>query len=740
MNPLDSPVDHEPASPSTLDAAEVRAQLGEAYDRFGPEDRASHAVLLRSIRSPSDVVLDVKNIEERRFVATICTWDRIGALSVIAGVFQAHGLDVVRADVWTLEAPASPARRRRTPRSRGRSNRRAPRPATSLPTHRLLDVFEVTPRDVDGLLSWDRVRGDISALIGHLARGEDEIAREKVLDLVSAAAPSSPSSDVALLPVSVSVSNDLRPDCTVLTIRSADSPGFLFAFSNALATLNFNIVQAEIRTVQAQAQDRFYLTERDGSNITGARRTQELEVATSLINQFTRLLPRSSNPAQALLQFNALTRQMLSRPDWVDGLRDLESRSVLETIADMMGVSKFLWEDFLRMQHENLFPVLVDVPALSDRPSKDDLTTSLAAELHDEAEHEGRAHRLNRFKDREMFRVDLRHITGRIGFGDFSAELSDLADVVIGAAADVCAEALAARIGIPMLGEEPCPWSVCALGKLGGKELGFGSDVELLFAHKGVGTTIGPQRMENSRYFADFVQSFLASLKSMREGIFEIDLRLRPYGNKGPLSTALPAFREYYSVDGPARQFERLALVKLRPIAGDAELGAQLMELRDAYVYSGRALDVEDIRHLRRRQATELAHSGAVNAKYSDGGLVDVEYYVQSTQIVAGYRDPDVRVQGTLDAIEGLARGGHLGPEWADDLAQAYSFLRRLIDALRAVRGHAKDLSVPTSDSREYDYLARRLHYDAPERLDGEIAECMRIARSVWEHLVPKGR
>ena len=738
MHPADFAVDHEPAS--TPDAAEIRAQLGEVYDRFGPEDRASHAGLLRSIRSTSDVALDVKNIEERRFVATVCTWDRIGALSVIAGVFQAHGLDIVTADVWTLETLGSPARRPRMPRSRGRSKRRPRRLAASLPTRRLLDVFEVTTRDNAGLVAWDRVRGDISTLIGHLARGEDDIAREKVLDLVSAAAPPSPSSDAPLLPVSVSVSNDLHPDCTVLTIRSADSPGFLFAFSNALATLNFNIMRAEIRTVQDQAQDRFYLTERDGSNITSESRTHELKVATSLINQFTRLLPRSPNPAQALLQFHALTRQMLSRPDWIERLRDLESRSVLETIADMMGVSKFLWEEFLRMQHENLFPVLVDVPALSYRPSKEDLATSLAAELREEADHEGRSHRLNSFKDREMFRVDLRHITGRIEFGDFAAELSDLADVVIGAAAEVCAEALGARFGTPMLGEAPCPWSVCALGKLGGKELGFGSDVELLFAHEAVGMTSGPQRMENSRYFADFVQNFLATLTSMRQGIFEIDLRLRPYGNKGPLSSAVSAFREYYSVDGPARQFERLALVKLRPVAGDAGLGARLMELRDAFVYSSRPLDVEGIRHLRRRQATELVHSGAVNAKYSDGGLVDVEYYVQASQIAVGRLDPGVRVQGTLDGIEGLTRGGHLAPAWAEDLARAYSFLRRLIDALRAVRGHAKDLTVPTSDSREYAYLARRLHYDAPERLDEEIAECMRIARSVWEHLVPERR
>lgn len=639
MHPPDSPADREAAP--TLDAAKVRAQLGEAYDRFGPEERTAYAGLLRSISAPGDVVLDVKKIEGRRFVATVCTWDRIGALSIIAGVFQAHGLDIVGADALTVEALPSPARR-----PRGRSKRRRLPPPASLPTHRLLDVFEVMRRDEAGLVLWERIRADLSTLAGHLARGEDDVAREKVLEMVSSTAPPAPSTDAPILPLLVSVSNALHPDCTVLTIRAGDSPGFLFAFSNALATLSFNISRAEIRTVHGQARDRFFLTERDGGKITSESRTQELKVATSLIYEFTGLLPRSPNPAQALLQFNALTRRMLSRPDWVDGVRDLESRGVLETIAEMMGVSKFLWEDFLRMQHENLFPVLVDVPALSNRRSKEELSMSLGAELSEEADHEGWSRRLNSFKDREMFRVDLRHITGRIEFSDFSTELSDLADVVIGAAAEVCTQALDARFGAPMLDERACPWSVCALGKLGGKELGFGSDVELLFAHEADGITSGPQRLESSRYFADLVQAFLATLTSMRQGIFEIDLRLRPYGNKGPLSSSLSAFREYYSGDGPARQFERLALVKLRPVAGDAGLGARLLELRDAYVYSGLPIDVEYIRRLRRRQATELVQSGAVNAKYSDGGLVDIEYCVQATQVAVGYLDAGVRVQG----------------------------------------------------------------------------------------------
>ena len=149
--------------------------------------------------------------------------------------------------------------------------------------------------------------------------------------------------------MSIDLSNDASPDCTVMSVQSVDARGFLFAFSNALSTLRFNIRRAELTTVASQTEDRFWLTDTDGSKITRENRMQELRVATALINQFTLLLPRSPNPAQALLQFHAMTRQMLSRPDWTADLRNLESRSVLGTIADMMGVSQFLWEDFLRM-------------------------------------------------------------------------------------------------------------------------------------------------------------------------------------------------------------------------------------------------------------------------------------------------------------------------------------------------------------------------------------------------------
>ena len=178
-----------------------------------------------------------------------------------------------------------------------------------------------------------------------------------------------------------------------------------------------------------------------------------------------------------------------------------------------------------------------------------------------------------------------------------------------------------------------------------------------------------------------------------------------------------------------------MALVKLRRFAGDVSLGRSLEAVRDAFVYSGAPLDFAELRHLRARQAGELVAPGAVNAKHSRGGVVDVEYYVQARQILAGATEPAVRTTGTLAAIEALARGGHLDFDAAAKLPEAYGFLRRLIDALRVVRGNARDLAIPPRDSREFAYLARRLYYDSPDALATAIEVRMAYAASFCDTL-----
>jgi len=403
------------------------------------------------------------------------------------------------------------------------------------------------------------------------------------------------------------------------------------------------------------------------------------------------------------------------------------------TLAKLMGVSRHLWEDFLRMQHDNLFPLVSDPSRLEFHRNREELQRSLESELAVCRGSEERIVRLNGFKDREIFRTDLRHITGRIDTSAFTREISNIAEVVVAQAATLCHERMEERFGSFQLEDgSPCRWSILAFGKCGGREMGFASDIELMFVYEGPGQTQGHERIGNQEYFVELVCLFLKIFKAPKEGIFEIDLRLRPYGKDGLLASTLGAFRQYYHPHGSARQFERMALTKLRPIAGDQALGRQLMAIRDDFVYADQSLDYENILHLRQRQARELVPSGTVNAKYSPGGLVDLEYYVQAHQIEQGRFHPGLRVTNMLEALDELKAQNLIDAGLARLIRDSYQLLRRLIDALRVVRGNAKDLSIPPTSSRAYTYLARRLGYGNNRHLQRDLYRAMALGRTLW--------
>ena len=691
--------------PGPVDPDRIAALLGPGYAGFDAEARAVHAQLLARVRAQDDVAMAVRPGDDGTCTITFCTWDRVGVLSILAGLLTAHRLDIRDGQVFTVRLGGPP---------------------------RVLDVLRVSeparPED-----TWDAMESELREMVALLVQRGLDAARELVLDRVSAVARALALTDDHLLPVTVDLDNDTSPDHSLLRIHAPDTAGFLFEFANALAVLEINIERVEVRTVGSEVRDTFWVTDRQGGKVVQPHGIHELKYAAALIKQFTHLLTHAPDPALALRQFGKLTRRMLDRPDWVSQVHSLESEPVLETAVELLGASEYLWEDFLRLQHENLFPVLCDVPGLEQDKSAARLSEELSRDLGTSSSEEDRALRLNSFKDREMFRIDLRHITARVGLDAFSSELSDLADVVVTEAAHMAYAARAERHGHPLDNAgAPCPWSVLALGKAGGRELGFASDVELLFAYGSEGRTDGGQRpVTTAEFFEGLVRHFTRTLKTRREGTFELDLRLRPHGKSGPLASSEEAFARYFSPGGEAQQLHRMALVRMRPVMGDEALSARLNEARDAFVYAWAPLDRAEIAGLRQRQEEELVPAGGIDVKYSAGGLVDLEYFVQRRQIEAGSRDRSVRVTGTLAAIQRLREGGHLEPELADQLRDSYTFLRRLIAALRVVQGHARDRVLPRADTRRFAHLARRLGLDSAVSLVEEIDSRMEFAASL---------
>jgi len=714
------------------------ARLEDEYAAtFSEPDIEQHAQLAERITDADPVIVETAPAGENWRV-TIVGYDYPGELSLICGLLLVHGFDIVEGDVFTYEplaaadgAPASrPARQAWRRQAQRRSTRRqesAPEPSPREDLRqKIVDVFTVRPDP--GVVAEPALKQyaeDLRGILRQLQAGQAAEAQGALVKRVAARLRRTGDEPPApLYPVLIEIDNDASDQFTVLRIRTEDTPGFLYELTNALALSGMYISRVRVHSQVNQVFDTVLVTDAKGQKIVDPQKQRELQAATVLIKHFTHLLPRSPNPEGALLHFREFVGQLFTRPDWPEELASLEKTGVLDALAQLLGVSDFLWNDFLRMQHGNLFPVVRDVDALATVKSRDVLAAELRAALAGAASAEARRDALNAFKDREMFRVDMRHILGHVReFRQFSEELSDLAEVVVVATAEMCVGELEAQYGAPLAKDKkPIPYSVCALGKCGGRELGFASDIELMFVYSGEGRTAGRASISATEFYVKLVESVTHAIRAHREGIFEIDLRLRPYGRAGSLAVSLDAFQAYFGPQGAAWPYERQALVKLRPVAGDPNFGRELVRLRDELIYTGEPFDVAAMRGMRERQVRQLVSAGTFNAKLSPGGLVDTEYLVQGLQISHGRQRPELRLTNTLEAIEALRRTGILSDVDAARLRDAYNFLRQLIGSLRIVRGNARDLTLPPEDSEEFAFFARRLGYeDDVARLDGEL-------------------
>lgn len=685
---------------------------------FTDQDIQRHTILAERLDDKHLVEVEATPLDEQHWRVTIVGYDYLGELSLICGLLFVYGFNIVDGHVFTYDPPSGT-----TPAAAAAKRRRSARPRyltapTKQANGRKKIVDEFTVRSVAGEQNsaapdWSNYTAELETFLQRLAAGGQRETQGELVRRVGDVLSHIPVTPQRLYPIDIEIDNETSARHTVLRIDAPDTVGFLYEFTNALALNGINISRMTVDTVGNRVQDTLYVNDTQGQKIISPQRQHELRVATVLTKHFTHLLPGAPNPASALIHFREFLGQLFRRPDWPDELASLERPEVLDTLARLLGVSDFLWNDFLRMQYANLFPLVRDVGALAAARSKAQLQTELAAAL--EAAGDGKAQRaaLNAFKDREMFRIDMRQIQGHIAkFGQFSQELTDLAEVVVEAACRICEQELQAQFGLPFLEDgQPAALSICGLGKSGGRELGFASDIELMFLYAGNGKTSGPREITTAEFYNKLVQEVNQAVQSRQEGVFELDLRLRPYGKAGSMAVSLEAFRRYFGPDGDAWPYERQALVKLRPIGGSADLGAQIIRLRDELTYSGEPFDAAAMRAMRERQIRHLVTAGTINAKFSPGGLVDVEYLVQGLQINHAHLNPGLRLTNTREAMRALAAAGIIKTDDYNNLREAHIFLRRLINALRMVRGNARDLTVPPANSEEFAFLAGRLDY-----------------------------
>jgi glutamate-ammonia-ligase adenylyltransferase len=730
---------HPPKSDSGLHAAQSEQEsnpigmMAASYSKvYNEAEIEKHSQMARKLSETNNVELQTEKIPENQLRLTMVGFDQTGDLSLICGLLFVYGFDIQQGHLFTNQKvnPAASSQSRSPKLSEKSKSKR-----------KFVIVLDVKASDAAVQPSfWISYKKDLTELLNKVETGKIQEAVGELAKRVAGALHDLPQASQMLYPVEIELDNDTDARYTILRIQSEDTIGFLYELTNALSMSGIDIARMVIDSEGNKVSDVLYVTDDKGEKISAEAQQQGLRAAIVLIKHFTHLLPRSPNPESALLHFREFLEHLFKQPNWVEEISSLERTSVLSALARLLGVSDFLWEDFLRLQHSNLFPVVANVEELKNRVSFAELKAELARELAEATSAEDQQERLNAFKDRAMLRTDMRHILGHISeFGQFSDELTDVAEVVVQGAYEICDLQLQERYGVPQLEtEDPCRISICALGKCGGRELGFASDIELMFIYEGSGQTTGPEIITNNEYYLKLVEKFSKMIKTRSEGIFQIDLRLRPYGQAGSLAVSAEAFQSYFSHEGAAWPYERQALVKLRPIAADEEFGNQIVRMRDSIIYSGKPFDVAAMLAMREKQIQQLVKGGTINAKLGDGGLVDCEYLIQSLQITYGHRNPGLRTTNTLEGIDSLKELGLISPDDYVKLRNAYIFLRRLIDALRMVRGNAKDLTVPPQNQEEFDFLARRLGYGShTEKLQTEISVTMDRVRDFSRLLAP---
>ena len=680
----------EPHASMTQHLGGVISGYAEKYDEG---EQGLHLALLERLSSTNRVSVAASVAGEHLWNLTIAGYDEPGGLSVICGLLLSHGLNIESGDVFTGQSVGGPS--------------------TGTTAHReFIDVLQVRSRGQH--LSpefWTRYESELNSLIfdNHpeaRAANQGRLAR-RVASLVEF----EPDSTSVLLPLEIEFDNDAELDATVLRISGEDTIGFLYELANALTLSEIQIQRVAIRSAGQLVSDTLHVTDVAGRKITDPRRLSELRAAVMLIKHFTHMLPQSPNPEAALLHFRELLVKLFERSDWSAHVASLDRTEVLGSLSRLLGVSDFLGEELLRQELGRVMPIVTDSTLREIPKSLEQLQREVNEELQSAVTLESQRQVLNAFKDREMLRVDMRHILGhQESFAGFSHELTDIAEVTIEAARRVCESELQQQYGKPTLPNgQPCRMAICALGKCAGRELGFASDIELMFLFDETGHTSGPQRISNEEFYDRLVDLFVKSIQSRRKGIFEIDLRLRPHGKAGSRAVSIETFQRYFGAAGPAWPFERQALVKLRPIAGSQELGSQIVAIRDELIYTNSAFDTAAMRAIRDKQIRQLVTPGTFNAKLSPGGLVDIEYLVQGLQMIHGQACPLVRTSNTREAMKSLEVAGVLTAEQRLGLREAYRFMRRLIDALRMVRGDAMDLTVPPLQSEEFRFLSRRM-------------------------------
>jgi [glutamine synthetase] adenylyltransferase / [glutamine synthetase]-adenylyl-L-tyrosine phosphorylase len=338
---------------------------------------------------------------------------------------------------------------------------------------------------------------------------------------------------------------------------------------------------------------------------------------------------------------------------------------------------------------------------------------------------------LKRFQRRELLRIGARQILGKADVATTSAELSALADSVIEAVLDFAYEHIFESTQIPPRRD----LAVIGLGKLGGGELNFSSDIDLMFVYENDGALEGsaPRVSTLHEYYVRVGEFVVRRLSEQTaEGHFyRVDMRLRPDGSSGPLAMSRSAYFAYYEARG--EPWERQMLIKARVVAGNKNVGEEWLKDLQPFVFPKTLLTSPLDEIARIKTKIEAKIKDVANIKLGIGGIRDIEFSVQALQLLNGGANAGIRQSGSLPAVRTLVASGHLKESEGKDLESAYIFLRTVEDRLQLLHG-LQEHSLPES-VEERTILARQLGYRSAVAFSLDLEKHQSKVRSVYRSI-----
>ncbi|HEX2296718.1 MAG TPA: bifunctional [glutamine synthetase] adenylyltransferase/[glutamine synthetase]-adenylyl-L-tyrosine phosphorylase [Actinomycetota bacterium] len=422
-----------------------------------------------------------------------------------------------------------------------------------------------------------------------------------------------------------------------------------------------------------------------------------------------RSLTSTPLPDVGLFGFLTVGEALGSRLDALNALRD--NPPAVGSLARVLGSGRLLGEVIAQVPEE--LSLVVD-PHDVPRPKERDRLVREARASLGWREPDARWNGLRRFKRREMLRVAVADVGGTVSVDEVGAGLADLADACLAAALDD----LDVRL------------TVIGMGKLGGRELNYSSDVDVMFLHDG-----DPGAAERA---AEQLMRAIGEVTPEGQA-FRVDAALRPEGKAGPLVRSLESYLEYY--ERWSRPWEHLALLKARVAAGDEELGSRFVTATRAYSYPATLPPgaLAEIRHLKARMERERVPRGTDprrHLKFGPGGLADVEFSAQVLQLQHAHDRDDLQVTGTLHALDACWREGLLTDSEALQLAEAYRFLMKARNRMFLMAGRPGD-ALPAKPE-ELEALGVAMGYtDQPrQEMEEDYLRLTRRARRVAERVI----